>query len=234
MISIDADTYYFFVVIDGDWSLTIVDRKAGVVSACVDTDADWAIPCEEVSPDCKVSCKLLETNGICRNGEPDLALLDESGSLSLLDTPFGTTNETMTEACCACGGGISADELSETLFKWDLVIYGRDVDGSAVEPTVSPSATQSATPTVNSTTATTDAPTEDTTVSPTLAPVEESTEGPIAAPTDVTEAPAGVLTTPPVSGDCLSIGTSLFRRCNMYPRSPLNLLACLFTCCPWR
>jgi hypothetical protein len=117
--------------------LTIVDKKPGDVSTCVDTDADWGILTNETGPDA-ISCPLIVSYGICANGTIDLEIADLNGVLPFVDVPFGPTNETMSEACCVCGGGIPADELSETLFEWRLVIYGRDTNVTAPEPSESP------------------------------------------------------------------------------------------------
>jgi hypothetical protein len=122
---------------DGEWSLTIVDKKPGDVSTCVDTDADWGIPTEDPYPQA-VSCQQLILLGICENGEIDLLFAELYGFLPDVDVAFGATNETMSEACCACGGGIPSDDLSETLFEWQLVIYGRDANVTTPESSKPP------------------------------------------------------------------------------------------------
>ena len=107
---------------DGEWSLTIVDKKPGDVSSCVDTDADWGIPTGTGDPYPEtLSCQLLEIAGVCKDGIFNLLVAESLGILSEVGLPFGATNETMSEACCVCGGGIPADDLSETLFEFRMV-----------------------------------------------------------------------------------------------------------------
>jgi hypothetical protein len=125
-------------ILDGEWSLTIVDKKPGDVSSCVDTDADWGIPTGIPYP-ATISCQQLALYyAVCENGVIDLLLADLWGILPYVDVPYGATNDTMAEACCACGGGIPADDLSETLFEWQLVVYGRDANVTTLEPSESP------------------------------------------------------------------------------------------------
>jgi hypothetical protein len=120
---------------DGEWSLSIVDRKPGDVSPCVDADADWGIPTGLANPEF-LDCAFFSVIGICTDGVVDTVLLEEVDLTFLLDTPFGESNLTFTENCCSCGGGIPSDELAETLFGWELVVYGRNLEDAPVESPV--------------------------------------------------------------------------------------------------
>lgn len=104
---------------NGEWTLTIVDLKKGDAGDCA--SQTWSTDIGNQ----RVDCNYLEFMGYCQNGQVDpFGLVNPS----VYDYIFAYQDEGVLaqQACCACGGGLTADKVSDLLKQWTLVIYGRD------------------------------------------------------------------------------------------------------------
>lgn len=123
----------------GDWTLTIVDQSLGDLSSCIDsvgwfTDLGSSLAAEETW-----DCDFFAALNLCADGEEGPLFSSSFPNAIGLSDPFfvGTDRLTPDVACCACGGGLVASNLTDTLHSWRLVIYGSDPEASIV-PNPSP------------------------------------------------------------------------------------------------
>eukprot|EP00934_Nitzschia_sp_Nitz4_P002403 Nitzschia sp. Nitz4//scaffold272_size25479//3836//8863//NITZ4_008307-RA/size25479-processed-gene-0.9-mRNA-1//-1//CDS//3329545219//2398//frame0 len=151
---------------NGEWTLSIVDISEGATEECVD-DADWEISSGSLT----VDCASLELNSVCVDGE-----LDPQGLLTPIEyySIFNFVSEgglKAAEACCACGGGVGADNVVDQLKQWTLVVYGNGPSVPTKLPTPSPTWPPTKSPTLApSTRVPTLPPTNLPTMNPTLLP----------------------------------------------------------------
>ena len=124
----------------------MVDQSLGDLSSCVDTlgwTTDLGLVLEE---DEEWSCDSFAHSNLCADGaaSPLLSTFFPYAS-GLSDLSFaGTDGLTPDIACCECGGGLLASNLTDTLRSWRLVIYGNDPESMSVPAptgTTSPVAT---------------------------------------------------------------------------------------------
>lgn len=109
----------------GDWTLEVVDRSIGDASDCA--DRPWKL---EIRNGGTYGCHdLVFDDDICEDGgegpdfEDTLGVLASSLSDSVLADAGGLTPA---EACCACGGGVPAEQVQDRLKSWTLTVYGHD------------------------------------------------------------------------------------------------------------
>jgi len=118
----------------GEWTLELLDTKQGdAPTGCV--DRPWELPDDGQI----ITCDRIAAAGWCADGVRNPAGdLDENLAKFLFDS-VADDGRTSQDACCACGGGFNADDVTE-LRQWRLVIYGRSQDGSTSQaPVESPS-----------------------------------------------------------------------------------------------
>jgi subtilisin family serine protease len=100
-----------------EWTLTIVDLVRGDVSDCGSQAWSGTIG------DQFVDCNYLESMNFCADGQ-----LDPTGALSQewynAIFTYKDNGVLAEQACCACGGGMTASQLSDQLKQWTLVVYG--------------------------------------------------------------------------------------------------------------
>jgi subtilisin family serine protease len=209
----------------GDWSLSIVDLKAGDVAECA--SAAWAYEPDSAT---SITCHKLELLQYCSESVLDPLDKLDTGSFNLL---FGhvDNDRTAAEACCACGGGINTNDVVDQLRQWRIVVYGREFgsltrqDDSSSSPTNAPTAQPT-----RETVSVTGSPTESSIANNTSAPSPiqnlNSTQIPSGSPTSVantdnsTQVPTGSNasnTTTPSNTTNTSIGCQIFGDLNVCP-----------------
>jgi hypothetical protein len=99
----------------GNWTLTIVDAKAGGVSNCIDQ-----VP-ESGYNDLLFTCPRADDN-------PDDAL-----------TMLCQREAAIAAACCMCGGGQNVSAVTNVSHSWMLMVYGHDPGESGPNPASSAS-----------------------------------------------------------------------------------------------
>ena len=125
----------------GDWILSVVDQSLGDLSPCIDTlgwTTDLGLVLEE---DEVLSCDSFARSNLCADGAAGPLFSTTFPDASGLSDPFlaGTDGLTPDIACCECGGGLLASNLTDTLRSWRLVIYGNDPE-AIIATTQSPNA----------------------------------------------------------------------------------------------
>ena len=111
----------------GDWTLSMTDKSPGDVSPCA--DYPWVAEFSDDRGTFFIDCDSAENDKFyCRNGQA------QSGVPSAF-LQYKSNGRTPEEACCACGGGILAEDLDDRLVSWRIVVYGR---GYTRVPTMSP------------------------------------------------------------------------------------------------
>jgi hypothetical protein len=123
----------------GTWELSIRDLRPGDVAECA--DAPFVIDINTQL----VTCATVETEEWCIDGARNPITADGQN----LDEIFmhKVNGTTLSEACCACGGGLTAADVSHRLVKWKIVVYGQQVGFAPVQSTSAP--ISSFTPTVS-------------------------------------------------------------------------------------
>ncbi|KAL3908747.1 MAG: hypothetical protein SGILL_008367, partial [Bacillariaceae sp.] len=122
--------------VNGEWTLSIVDRKKGEVELCVpyddEEDANWSATFETADGLLLFTCDSLATAGVCIDGgfSPELGA-EDLATLSGLTSDDGLT---AAEACCECGNGVAASEFDDLLFGWTLEVFGSSGDGCTTDP----------------------------------------------------------------------------------------------------
>ena len=122
--------------IGGDWVISLVDEKEGVLAECVDKewfafgDSFWASVFDDdfgfddnlgVDDDfgALYECSVLERDDMCHNGR----VIDTKAETLMMDELSGA------QACCACGGGAQVMDVSDHMLKsWNIVVYGHSVE----------------------------------------------------------------------------------------------------------
>ena len=114
-------------MVAGEWTLSLVDRKAGDVGACADITG-FLVDSATLGA---LTCTQLVFKDVCVDGNvSNLQGLDLTGLADLADG----SGRTMTDACCACGGGRSTSERTETLLGWTLEVYGTSMESASTDP----------------------------------------------------------------------------------------------------
>ena len=116
----------------GAWTLSVVDQSSGDVSSCIDT-LGWSTTVNsEVEEEDAFGCDQFAQ--VCVNGTEGPLFSTVFQGLSGLSDPLlvGTDGLTPDVACCACGGGILASGLNDTLRSWRLAIHGNDPEAVIV------------------------------------------------------------------------------------------------------
>jgi hypothetical protein len=103
---------------EGNWTLAIRDISAGDVMGCVDA------PFSADAGTWILTCAYTDASGFCSNGVVDESAVT-ADELYWLRT-LNDKDNTLEEACCACGGGFSTDSFDDSLQQWRLVLYGRE------------------------------------------------------------------------------------------------------------
>jgi hypothetical protein len=151
----------------GEWTLTITDAKAGDLDTCVDVP-DFSFDYTNVD----VTCSYIEKAGICLGGGYNQDFFN-SGNYNSLKSLTDAAGNTITQACCLCGGGIQSTSFQNILRHWTIAVYGREEMASST-PSAEPSVTLSSSPTMS--------PSSLPTVRPTFSPSEAPTRQPTAIP----------------------------------------------------
>ncbi|KAL3924661.1 MAG: hypothetical protein SGILL_000913 [Bacillariaceae sp.] len=176
----------------GQWTLKLVDEKAGSFGECVDVEgysftyADNSI----------VDCGIAERIEICKDGDYNEDFFNR-GNFDSLKARTDDEDRTLQDACCTCGGGVGQDGAPEdALNHWTIAIYGRQDGATSKDATLAPNPQPTASPTKSPVASPTDAPAipTDAPVDPTGAPVTP-TDDPV-APTDAPVAPTDAPVTP--------------------------------------
>mmetsp|Transcript_16893 Transcript_16893/g.40889 ORF Transcript_16893/g.40889 Transcript_16893/m.40889 type:complete len:1111 (+) Transcript_16893:137-3469(+) len=200
----------------GEWTLTLTDTKKGHLEECVDDGEFFFLYGQSA-----VYCAYLEYQKICVDGGYNDEFFN-SGNFEPLKERKDSNGNTMTDSCCACGGGKKRDEVQDSLRHWTLVIYGSLNGGSTqqvaeqkndngstevnVDNVTDPATPQPTEPLTKSPTASPSSPpvpeTESpTTVPPTSPPVpateSPTTSSPTPPPVPATQAPTTSSPTPP-------------------------------------
>jgi subtilisin family serine protease len=154
----------------GDWTLSVVDQSLGDLSSCVDT-LGWSTDLgSALNEDEALTCEYFAFSNLCVDGvQGTLFFTIFPGTIGLSDPILaGTDGLTPDIACCVCGGGLPASNLTDALHSWRLAIYGSDPEA------------------ITLTTARPSAPTPTSATSPVRLPVNQ---GPL-TPSNPTGAPA--------------------------------------------
>jgi hypothetical protein len=107
----------------GEWKLSIRDEKAGQLSECVDA-AGFSFYYGSV----EVNCLFLVNSEICLDGRYNEEFFNQ-GNYEGLKEATDDQGLTMTDACCACGGGLDRSFFVDKLRHWTLAVYGRLAEG---------------------------------------------------------------------------------------------------------
>jgi hypothetical protein len=124
---------------EGDWTLAIRDISEGDALVCADA------PFSAEIGTLVLTCDYFEAIGFCSDGDVD-ELATTFDQLVFLRSLKDNGNS-IEEACCACGGGLSTDAFDDSLQRWRLVIYGREFPYDAsisMSPSDAPSMVSSA------------------------------------------------------------------------------------------
>ena len=116
---------------DGAWSLSLVDQKPGDVTECLDF-AGWKAGIDPIGGVVEWECFVFSILEICKDGAqgPGYAEFFSGGDIS--DPAFANENGITPDiACCECGGGNAASEITDVLRSWRLVVYGHDEAAAA-------------------------------------------------------------------------------------------------------
>lgn len=116
----------------GQWTLQIADKRKGDVSSCVDL-ANWTIP------SLTLDCSIVNQLGWCVNGTQSSLFSQKFPLLTISDPSLADgSGQTPADACCACGGGVSASTIKDLFRSWRLDVYGHDqTSGPQSMPTTS-------------------------------------------------------------------------------------------------
>jgi subtilisin family serine protease len=120
---------------NGNWTLSLVDQRAGDLSTCVDV-AGWSISFGTTDP-VELDCGIFRRASICVDGAagPGFTNLFSNIATDLTDPFFSDENGVgVSDACCVCGGGVQASALKDVLRSWRLLVYGRDVAVTGPDP----------------------------------------------------------------------------------------------------
>lgn len=123
--------------IGGNWTISLVDEKEGVLAECADKRWKALGDKEEegggffssllfdddfgADDDFGViyDCEVLERDGMCRDGR----VRDTKVESLVMDELTGA------QACCACGGGAQVMDVSDHMLKsWNIVVYGHSME----------------------------------------------------------------------------------------------------------
>ncbi|KAL3907575.1 MAG: hypothetical protein SGILL_008817, partial [Bacillariaceae sp.] len=99
----------------GEWTLSVRDLRTGDVAECANA------PFNTLFNGQSVTCSTVESQEWCVGGQRN----EQAGTnLSELFTRQ-QNGITISEACCACGGGLSSDDVNDRLIQWKIVVYGQ-------------------------------------------------------------------------------------------------------------
>jgi subtilisin-like proprotein convertase family protein len=113
---------------NGNWTLRLVDRRAGDISTCVDR-AGWTVTITTIVPPATLGCSDFEYLEACANGvqSPNFFNVFDGIASGIGDAVFTNTNGvSLVQACCACGGGLPASAVLDILKSWRIAVYGRN------------------------------------------------------------------------------------------------------------
>jgi subtilisin-like proprotein convertase family protein len=133
----------------GEWTLSVVDHSLGDLSPCIDT-LGWSTNLGTLLNEDEVfDCDTFSFAGLCVDGAQGPSFFTVFPGTAGLSDPFlaGTDGLTPDIACCICGGGLPASNLTDTLQSWRLVIYGSDPEAPTTL-TNAPTPTSDTSPTV--------------------------------------------------------------------------------------
>lgn len=168
---------------NGEWTLSIVDLKAGDAGECV--SAPWEILIN--GGDQTIDCNYLERAEYCLDGELDPSNVLRQSSFNYIFNALDN-GRTAADACCPCGGGIDRDQISDRLRQWRLVVYGREGEFgftnqvATLPPSATPSQLPSTTPSTEPTLEPSSIPSSGPSQSPSTEPSLDPTEQPSLLP----------------------------------------------------
>ena len=186
----------------GTWKLSITDR-----ASCVDS------PFETTFLGVEVNCTYLAQEAYCVDGTmADFLANPLSGSKieELVTTTYD--GRTLSEACCACGGGISRISPENILTEWKVVVRGQDA-GFAFTPEPSPR--------LSPTTSPSKMPSTKPSAQPSLSPTTTPSSVPSHAPS-VSSAPSLLPSNAPSVSHQPSVSSSPSQSPTRTPTIPVN------------
>ncbi|KAG7367189.1 subtilase family protease [Nitzschia inconspicua] len=101
----------------GIWELSIRDLNPGDVATCA--DAPFALENDNEI----VTCSTVDDQQWCFRGVRNPETTTEQ-NIDILFTQK-VNGMTLSEACCTCGGGLTASDVNDRLLQWKLIVYGQ-------------------------------------------------------------------------------------------------------------
>jgi subtilisin-like proprotein convertase family protein len=113
---------------NGNWTLRLVDRRAGDVATCFDR-VGWTVTITTTNPPVTLDCSDFKLLKACANGvqSPNFFDLFAGIATGISDPIFTNENGvSLVQACCECGGGLPLSAVPDILRSWRIAVYGRN------------------------------------------------------------------------------------------------------------